>query len=280
MWSEEIVEQMTLRNWDRDAWDNEIEIDYDAVLDFGAESKPVPPPTLTVPDGVRVNIAAQANDGPEETFEMLSMHIGDMVRRHETALKQVSDILHDHDKHFLAHDERLNALEVAVFPPKNVGEPQAGPSKLEEQPPKLKEQRFPCSQCDIVCHSKDRLANHKKEHVSASLKGLAICVKCGVSLLAKNLAKHEEKCVTPESAISTDFVSDVKQAPFLGKRSSSQRKSYKPSPKNSTLKTKKDQFQLLQETLCNMMVFQKDIVNLLKKQQQPTGGPGLEAQQS
>lgn len=253
-WASDIIDKMANVNWNLDSWNPDEEIDYNAILDFGEESaKPKPVFAFPAESAILVN-----NQGTEETvseYQMLSTQVVSQVEANTRTIGNLAN--------------KVSQLEQAV-------------AMMQVNKPKGK---YPCSHCDLVCVSEERLANHVAEsHLKKKVRELVQCRLCGNLLQKANLEVHENsKCanrVQKESALPTDFVSDVKQAPFLGQRSNSPKRNYKTSPKSSTLKGKKDQFQLLQESLSAMLESQKDIANLLKTLQPAMAGQNSAARQS
>ncbi|APG75795.1 hypothetical protein 1 [Hubei sobemo-like virus 25] len=174
----------------------------------------------------------------------------------------------------------------------------------------------PCDQCSVICTSEEKLLNHRRTshpvsyscthcsfsdpsaselaaHVKTVHKATQYKCDCGVECRSElRLRNHQESCkrvsnmppMEGESAIPSDTGATSKtvkqRVPFLGRTSSSPRRTTRPSLRSSTSSGTRSPSPALEGILSQMTESLKSIEGLLKNQPKATAGPSSEAQRS
>lgn len=176
-------------------------------------------------------------------------------------------------------------------------------------------EKFPCDQCDVQCHSQEKLAKHKLVHETKRIERY-MCGKCDVVCKSKigldnhmatshmvqqqtrfrcdscevecrseeRLQRHKDfscpKRVIGESAQAGDFRKTVKQGSFLGRGRASQKKSLRSSSRGSNSSGETLRLQRLEENQRETNEYLKLIAHSLSAQQQGMVGQSLEKTQN
>lgn len=241
------------------------------------------PVTISIPNVTPIAIGQQNNDGQEVMFkvargsegdeeedlkEYINGHVNAIYKRLEAveaALVKVSEPkgsfpCPSEDCDTVCTTEKALANHRASAHPKwytctypgcsaksKSAEAQANHVK-ESHEEERKKASFPCDQCDVVCRSEMRLANHvANTHVVGESAFTGIDTGSGSR--------------------------KVRQGPFLGHKSSSSRRTSPSSRRNSTSSGAKNRSPSLEEILSRMAGSLSSLERALSVQQQPTAGP-------
>nr|QPZ88398.1 hypothetical protein [Soybean thrips sobemo-like virus 4] len=227
---------------------------------------------ITIPKTtpITLDVTPQSNDGETEvTYKVVSQPSAELSR----VVEDINAAIANLDARITAL-EKVHASGKGSFPCADCSTVCTSEDKLSKHRLASHPVTYSCTQCPAVCKSVEALARHKETHVEKKYP----CGICDVVCRsAERLTNHMQSHVKGESADYDDNAEGPgkpKQAKaFLGKGSSSQRRSPTTSSRSSSSSAGRSRSPSLEVTLSEMAKCLQRLEQSLNVAQRATAGP-------